>query len=144
MVCLTASSGSCSKSRTLLHVWLPVPLGVIISHQLCHHITPVLQQLHDGLTMKWHAWYTSHCRTKHPGTWLMTSTLLPTVVLVYFDQHMTRHVRYLGVGHTPALATEVSASMDHMCGMLCHRLCDKTLAMDSLSDNWNHFCFGVS
>jgi len=25
--------------------------------------------------------------------------------------------------------------VDHVCGTRCHRLCDKTLAIDSLSDN---------
>jgi len=43
-----------------------------------------------------------------------------------------------------ASATEVSASLDHVCGTLCRRLCSKTLATDSLSDRWKHFCFGVS
>jgi len=35
MVCPTTSSVSCSQSRTLRHVWLLVPDGVIISHQFC-------------------------------------------------------------------------------------------------------------
>jgi len=55
--------------------------------------------------------------------------------------HMTGHARCLR--HTPALATKVSASLDHVCGTLCCRLCEKTLAMDSLSDNRKHFCFRV-
>jgi len=97
-----------------------VPL--ITGTRRCDHITPVPQQLHWLLvrrrvdySIKWHAWCTSHCLAMHPGTWLTTSTLLPTVVVVYFDQHMT--------GHRPASATEVSASLDHLCGTLCRRLC---------------------
>jgi len=31
-----------------------------------------------------------------------------------------------------------SASPDHVCGTLRHRLCDKTLALDSSSNNWKH------
>jgi len=139
MVSPTASSGSCSQSRTLLHVWLLVPDGVVISHQFwsCY----IGCQSGDGLTTKWHAWCTSHCRAMHPDTWLTTSTLLPTVVVAHFDQHMTGHARDLGHRSTPASATEVSASLDHVCGTRCRRLCDKTT--DSLSDNWKHFCFGV-
>jgi len=35
------------------------------------------------------------------------------------------------------------ASLDHVCGTHCRRLCAKTLAIGSLSDNSKHFCFGV-
>jgi len=69
----------------------------------------------------------------HPDTWLTTSTLLPTVVIIYYDQHTTGHAQYLG--HTPASVREVSASLDHVCGTLCRQLCDKTLAMDSLGNS---------
>jgi len=129
MMCLTATSGSCSQSRTLPHVWLLVPDGVIISHQFCGSYTGCHSG--EGLTIKCHAWCTSHCRAMHPGTWLTTSTLSSTAVVVYFDQHMTGHARYLGL--TPASATEVSASLDHVCGTHCCHLCNKILAMDSLS-----------
>jgi len=93
-----------------------VPL--ITGTRRCDHITPVPQQLHwlvrrrVDYSIKWHAWCTSHCQAMHPGIWLMTSTLLPTAVVIYFDQHMTGHARCLG--HAPASVTEVSALLDHV------------------------------
>jgi len=36
-----------------------------------------------------------------------------------------------------------SASLYHVCGILCHRLCDKSLAADNWSNNWKHFYFRV-
>jgi len=102
---------------------------VTTSHQFCSSYFGC--QSGDGSTIKCHAWCTSHCRAMHPGTCLTTSTLSPTMVV---DQHMTGHARCLG--HTPASVTEVSASLDHVCGTLCRRLCDKTLATDSLSDSF--------
>jgi len=61
----------------------------------------------------------------------------PTTV----DQYMTGHAWYLG--HAPALVAEVTMLLDHVCGMCCRHFCDKTLATDSLSENWKHFSFGV-
>jgi len=64
--CCMVCPKSCSQSRTLWHVW-------ITGARRCDHTTPVLQQLHwlpvdDRLTIKWHAWCTSHCQAMHPGT----------------------------------------------------------------------------
>jgi len=46
--------------------------------------------------------------------------------------------------HIPASATEVSASLDHVCGKLCRRLCNKTSAVDSLSDSENISVSGLA
>jgi len=99
------------------------PAHLITGARQCYHITPVLQQLYllpvkQWLTIRWHAWYTSHCWAMHLGTWLTTSTLSPTAVITYFNQHLTGRMLYCR--HTPALATEAPTSVHLMCGTLCH------------------------
>ena len=45
-------------------------------------------------------------------------------------------------GLVPLLATEASLSLDRACGTVCRLLCDRSPAMDSLGDIWNHVYFG--
>jgi len=68
-------------------------------------------------------------------TLLYDSPNLVIRALVRTVSGMTGHARYVGHQLTPASATEVSASLNHVCGTLCRRLCDNTLATYSLSDN---------
>ena len=41
-------------------------------------------------------------------------------------------------------ATEALMLLVHECGTVCHRPCDRTLAMNNLSSYWIHFCIEAS
>jgi len=83
---------SCSQFRTLPHIWL------VTGARRCDHITPVLQQL-QWLSVRRRVDYKVACLVHHSlwghGTWLTTTTLSPTVVVIYFYQRMTRHTIYI-------------------------------------------------
>jgi len=139
-VCLTASSGSCSHSRTLLHVW-------ITGARRSDHITPVVH----WLPVRRRVDYKVACLVHQSVSGHAPRYLADDINLVANTGHHLLRSAYdrtcaiaQYLGHTPASVTEVSASLDHVCGTLCRHLCDKTLAMDSLGNSWEHFYFGVS
>lgn len=116
---VTVLSRGCSQSIMLLHAWFLVPDGVTISDQSCCSYTRC--QKGDGSLLG------------HAPRWLADDiNLLSTVLVAYFDQHLTGCVVPWLV-----LAIKASVSLDHMCGTLCHCLCNKTLTTDSSAPTTN-------
>jgi len=60
----------------------------------------------------------------------------------FSDQQLTGLASF----HTPAIltVTRVSLLLVRVCGTVCNRTHDKTLATDYLSKDWKHFCLGVN
>jgi len=105
-----------------------VAARLITGARWCDHITPVMQQLH---------WLSVRGRVDYKVTCLVHQSLSGHAPRYRADDinfvansgrrllrsaYDRTHAVYFG--HTPASATEVSASLDHMRGTRCRRLCD--------------------
>jgi len=63
---------------------------------------------------------------------------LPSQISSWLDLRRTTHPQYTYGDKS------FTAAGPRMCGTVCHRTYDETLATDYLSEHWKHFCSGVN
>jgi len=70
------------------------------------------------------------------------STLSLTTAVTFSDQQSTGPASYHAA--TIWIVTRVSLPLIRVCGTVCHRTYDETLATDDLSKNWKHFYSAIN
>jgi len=95
----------CSQSEMQPHISSPELDDATISCQCCISCTGFL--FDNESNKRWHVLFASRCQARHPCTWRITSTSLPTVVTTCSHQlprgHASSH------DHTTVLAPGASA-----------------------------------